>query len=513
MPEDGTFDDCFSDGDFEIWPEPVPLGPDLLPVPRLDAALLPDVFRPWLLDVADLMQAPLEFPAAAALVAAGGAIGRRCGIKPQAHTDWSVVPNIWGALVGRPAMMKSPSMAAALAHMHKLEAEAAVRNQAALKDFDHATQVFEVRQKALAEDAKRRLKSALKKGDPSADLDLPALEPPERPRLVRHVIADATYEKAGEILADNPMGILVVRDELDGFLRALSREDNAAARAFWLEAWNGTGGYTFDRIMRGTVRLEACCAGVIGGIQPSKVASYLKEAIAGGAGDDGLIQRFGLLVYPDIQPDWRNVDRSPDTSAKLEACDAFARLVRLNAAGIGATRDMFDAFPCLRFSHEALSRFEDWRDRLERELRSEDLHPALESHFAKYRKLVPSLALIFHLVDHERGGPVSASAIERACAWAEYLKPHAYRTYATMSQPERAGARTILARIRRGDLPRVFAVRDIQQKGWAGLGTAEITRSALEILAVHKVVRMEAVPHSRTGGRPAEKWTVNPRVK
>ncbi len=512
MGEGGTFDDLFTK-DAGDWPDPIPLGPDLPPVPSLDPHLLPESFRPWLTDIADRMQAPLDFSAAAAVVAAGSAIGRRCGIKPQAHTDWSEVPNVWGALIGRPAMMKSPTLAAALGPIHKLEAEAALQNDAALKEYAQAIRIFDIRQKAAAETAKTAFKKKLKGGDTGATLELPEFETPECPPLRRYVLADATYEKAGEILSQNPQGVLVVRDELVGFLRPLSREENAAARAFWLEAWNGKGGYTFDRIIRGTIRLEACSAGVLGCIQPGKLETYLKEAIHGGSGDDGLIQRFGVMVYPDPTPEWRNVDRYPDTPARTVARDVYARLARIEGKNIGADTEAFDNIPCLRFAPEALRCFETWREELEQSLRGDGLHPALESHFAKYRKLVPALALIFHLIDCSTGGPVSVHSVGRACAWAEYLKAHAYRTYATVAQSQRAGARAILSHIVKADLRECFAVRDIQQKGWTGLTTAEHVRTSLEVLETHNCVRIELVPASATGGRPAERWRVNPRLR
>ena len=40
---------------------------------------------------------------------------------------------------------------------------------------------------------------------------------------------------------------------------------------------------------------------MLGGIQPGKVQSYVREAVNGGAGDDGLLQRFGLAVWPDVE--------------------------------------------------------------------------------------------------------------------------------------------------------------------------------------------------------------------
>lgn len=46
------------------------------------------------------------------------------------------------------------------------------------------------------------------------------------------------------------------------------------------------------------------------------LAEYVKQATTGGAGADGLLQRFGLMVYPDISPNWKEVDRYPDGKAK-----------------------------------------------------------------------------------------------------------------------------------------------------------------------------------------------------
>lgn len=69
----------------------------------------------------------------------------------------------------------------------------------------------------------------------------------EPPKRTRYLVNDTTVEKVGEILADNPNGVLLFRDELVGFL-ALDREGQEGARTFFLESWNGDGRFTFDRI-------------------------------------------------------------------------------------------------------------------------------------------------------------------------------------------------------------------------------------------------------------------------
>ena len=59
---------------------------------------------------------------------------------------------------------------------------------------------------------------------------------------------NATIEKIAEILRDNPDGILYYRDELMGWLRSLDKAGREADRAFYLEAWNGNGSFSVDRI-------------------------------------------------------------------------------------------------------------------------------------------------------------------------------------------------------------------------------------------------------------------------
>ncbi len=100
---------------------------------------------------------------------------------------------------------------------------------------------------------------------------------PEPPILKRYLINDSTVEKLGEILSQNPSGALYYRDELTGLLEQISKKDRAAERPFYLEAWNGSNSYAFDRIGRGTVNIENLTLSIIGGIQPGKFKTYLEK--------------------------------------------------------------------------------------------------------------------------------------------------------------------------------------------------------------------------------------------
>src|SRR5512144_1585255 len=104
-----------------IWPEPAPL-PDGLPaVNAFDTESLPDIFRPWVADIAERMQCPPDFPAVAAVTTLGSVVGKQVGIRPKMRDDWLVVPNLWAAAIGRPGKLKTPALEEPLKPLCRLE--------------------------------------------------------------------------------------------------------------------------------------------------------------------------------------------------------------------------------------------------------------------------------------------------------------------------------------------------------------------------------------------------------
>ena len=92
------------DEDAFDWPTPTPLPDAMPPVDPFGEELLPQALRPWVMDIAHRMQCPPDFPAVTAIVAISSLIGARAVIQPKARDDWQVVPNLWGAVVGRPGV-------------------------------------------------------------------------------------------------------------------------------------------------------------------------------------------------------------------------------------------------------------------------------------------------------------------------------------------------------------------------------------------------------------------------
>jgi len=484
------------------WPEPEPL-PELPTVPAFDLALLPDALRDWIADISQRQSSPIEYAATTALAAAGSVIGCGVGIRPKQHDNWTITPNLWAMCIGLPSAMKSPAMTAALKPLGQLVARAR-------EDFEART--FE--RKAIAAQLKgldAQMEQRAKKGE---NLEILRTEYEDLKRQEaescferRYVTSDATTEKIGELLNQNPRGILVMRDELEGWLGGLEREGHQQDRAFYLEAWNGTGSFVYDRIGRGTVRIEHACISVVGAIQPGPLSRLVSGAVSGGNGADGLLQRFSLAVWPDLRP-YVHVDRVPSKEARERALAVFERLSMLAPEDVGAQVDEHEEIPYLRFDAQAQSRFDAWYVGLMQRARSGELHEALESHLLKQAKLVPALALIFHLADGEHG-PVGIAALLRALAWADLLEQHAGRIYACGSAGEHSAARTLLARLRTGKLGARFSVREIAKRGWTGLADHEAVRAAVSSLELHGWLRTTITP---TAGRPKEEIELHPSV-
>ena len=86
--------------------------------------------------------------------------------------------------------------------------------------------------------------------------------------------------------------------------------------------------------------------------------------------------------------------------------------------------------------------------------------------------------------------------------------------------PETTDAATLLSRIKAGKLADrdgvildTFTPRQVSQKCWAGLGTPEAVRKAADVLADYDWLRRDVVQGGATGGRPSERYTVNPRLR
>ena len=338
---------------------------------------------------------------------------------------------------------------------------------------------------------------------------LRAVPAPVEPLERRFLTSDATAEKLGEICAANPQGVTVHRDELLSLFAELDREERSSARGFFLSGWNGGESYTFDRIARGTVRIPAVNISLFGTTQPDRLARYMTDSLQ--RFNDGMVQRLQLLAWPDFTGAYVECDRAAISEARQAAWDFYREMAALDARELLADWDSTAGpghFPFLRFAPDAQTLFSQWMEGLEHKLRGGDLGPALTAHLSKYRGLVPRLALLCHVASNAFG-PVSRDALQMAIQWGDYLESHARRAYAALSLDNVSAARSLWRRVTRGDLPNIFTARDVQRKGWSGLGQKERVEGALKTLCEADWLVSSQPDVGLTGGRPSKLYRPN----
>ncbi len=497
------------------WPKREPIVGELKPVKPFDSILLPEALRPWVMDEARRMPCPPDFVAATVIVALSILIGAQCAIKPKPNDTWLVVPNLWGGIVGDPSAKKTPAANAAMKPLDRLVAIA----QKIFENEMRRHQVEELAHEARVNALKDKLKAAAKdrsKGDPEITAgELQALldQAPKKPMLRRFKTNDPTVESLGELLRNNPRGLLVFRDEIVGLLASWEKDGREGDRAFYLEAYNGNASFDVDRIGRGHVHIPNLCASLFGGIQPDKLAGYLRMTTRS-LDNDGLFQRFQVLVYPDPQVwEWR--DEAPDKYARDRAYEIFEQLAHFDPVFWGAIpKGEHDKFHTFQFNGEAQRIFIAWSNDLYRTKIENEDDAIIRQHLAKYDSLFCSLALIFHLIDcaaHGLRGPVSKASAIRAAAWCDYLESHARRCYGLLRDAGLRAAKTLARKLERGDLKTGFTAHEIRRHQWSNLLTPEDTESALDWLEESGWIRRMPPPAGRNrGGRPTVRYEIHP---
>ena len=314
-------------------------------------------------------------------------------------------------------------------------------------------------------------------------------------------------------MSENPQGIFIFRDELNGFLLKIKKDGHEEDEDFHNEGWAGDGSFTLDRIGRGTVRSELICESIFGTIQPTRIIPHIRQSQSV-TKNSGFIQRFQVMVFPDSES-WKYIDRAPNSEAIRRAFNCFNEMAKMNFGTLKGCLTEDNKIPFMRFSKDAQELFIAWIHELQNKLTNTDDSPVLREHFGKYRSLMPSLALQFHLIDIADGmtaGPVSLSAAQMAAEWCEYLETHSRRVYG-MAEDMTARAAGILAdRIQAGKFENNFTAREVQRKGWELLTEIDVIKGALQDLVEANWLREIKLPKTTKGGPTKVEYEINPKI-
>jgi Protein of unknown function (DUF3987) len=502
------------------WSEPEEISRALSPVPPFHPQMLPKLLRRRADDIAHRMQCPVDFVATGMIVMIGSVIGSRCAIRPKHRDDWTEYPNLWGAVIAPPGALKTPAISQALSPIACLERRAAAEYDVAVISQLADKFAREANLNALQDQLKKQRGNgtALGFGNPiyqqMADLKMGGSEP----QLKRYRTNDATVEKLADLCSVNPQGLLVWRDELVGLLASCTKEGHEGDRAFYLEGWNGCNSFRQDRIGRGSINVERLCLSLFGTIQPLRLQSFMYGM--DGLQHDGMLQRFQLMVYPDLPRNRKVVDEIPDEVSQKAVEGLIEKLAYMDFEAMGASEGEGRSAPFFRFDKHAQNTFYQWLVELDDRIVRED-SPLMKEHLSKYRKLVPAIALILHLVAiaetdrptrtvNRRPRAVNRCHLQRAFTWAKYLEAHARRIFGQATDLRLIAARALQKRLADGKLNDGFSERDVYRAGWSQLEGHEIVKDACaELVAGGWIRRIIDTPVTKP---QSPRYQINPKI-
>lgn len=372
--------------------------------------LMPPAVRDYVAQTADGMACDATLVALPILAGLAAAIGNTRTIS--LNDEWAEPSILWVAVVADSGSLKTPASRKALRFITQQESDIEQRNAAARDEYEQELVVHESRMAAWKHQARRS-------GD---NAGAPPLKPARPPRAA-YVVSDTTIEAVVGILADNPRGVLLERDELAGWLGGFDKyKAGGASRVssevgHWLSMHNA-GTLRLDRKSTGRTFVERASLSITGGIQPDTLTQAIgQEHVA-----NGLLARF-LLAAPPRRPK-RFTTATADFAAVESARQLFSTLYGLPMPEDGPK--------ALRLSRDGLAAWEPFFQRhADRQMEAKGVEASM---LAKIEAAAARLALIHHVCRQAGGEPtlphdVDAQSVEVGIALAEWFADEWLRVY------------------------------------------------------------------------------------
>lgn len=417
------------------------------------------------------------------LSAVASAIGNSRRI--QLKRGWSEPAIVWTAIVGESGTHKSPAIELALS---------AVRERQRKAMRDHAQEMDTFRDDLL------RYERELTEWKKSKDVNDPPAKP-EQPIADRIWTDDATTEALAVLLANQWRGLLMVRDELSGWLGGFDRYSSGKGgdAPKWLEMFGGRP-MIVDRKTSGTIYVPAAAVSITGGIQPA----MLRRSLGMEHIENGLAPRL-LLAWPPQRPkQWTEADM--DTSIEAAIGDLLDRLYALEPE-YDIEGNPRSVLVSLTDSGKAA-----WVEFYNTHaLEQADLTGELSAVWSKLEGYAARIALVVHLVrcaaddpTLETSAAVDEVSIAAGVTLSRWFGYEARRVYAMLAESEEGSNCRKLVELIQAKGSSVTP-RDLMRSS-RQYPTAEDAEAALQDLESAGFGRMESVQTGSSGGRPTKRF-------
>jgi hypothetical protein len=458
---------------------------DVLQYKPFPVAALPEPVCSFVTEAASAIGCDPAYVALGVLAGLAASIGNTRRIKLKG--SWCEPSVFWTATVGESGTWKSPALDVALAPLHRLQGK--------------AIDEYRIEKKAYDEEIERYIQAKRSRKRTPTEEELTRPDPPIPWRIL---CSDVTVEALASLLQNSPRGLLLVRDELSGWIKGFDQYKSAqGADAAHFLSMHRAGDLLVDRKTNSEiVYVRHAAVSVTGGIQPRVLKRVLGEEHL----DNGLAARLLLAMPPRLPKRWTDEEISLSTATRFS--DLYSSLLELDFE-VDEEGDKKPADLALTVSGKgAWVRFYNQHG-LEQARRDGDLAAA----FSKLEGYCARFALVIHLIRCQNGDPtleteeaIDSGSIEAGVALTTWFAHETERVYSALGIAPAAPSLPSLEEIIRRRGGRI-SVRELMQASRRYRGSAEMARAALEQLAEMGLGRW-VQPHTGRAGRPSEVFEI-----
>ena len=150
---------------------------------------------------------------------------------------------------------------------------------------------------------------------------------PVEPRRVRFMMQDVTNEAVHRILSENPRGLILMYDELAGWVKNFNRYNSGSESEFWMSVFNHKVAMSDRKSSQSGVFIRNPFLCVIGTIQP-KVLTDLAANNRNANGFIAVIRHRGCMARDSFPIDWHRTDRRRQWRNHTRGCSFLAGCAR-----------------------------------------------------------------------------------------------------------------------------------------------------------------------------------------
>ena len=253
---------------------------------------------------------------------------------------------------------------------------------------------------------------------------------PIEPRRVRFMMQDVTNEAVHRILSENPRGLILMYDELAGWVKNFNRYNSGSESEFWMSVFNHKVAMSDRKSSQSGVFIRNPFLCVIGTIQPK----VLTDLAAGNRNANGFMERI-LYVFPADQtkPKWDRTRRLPSFDIAAAWREILSRLIGIVPKADGNGEIIPEDVP---FSLDALDRLYQWQNG-QTDRCNADGSDTLTSIASKLEIYAIRFSLLLALADWACGGEkklIDVGTVERSIRLAEYFRSTASKVQGIISE-------------------------------------------------------------------------------